>query len=128
MDDQFDVQVPLRVDLSGGWTDVNPYCTDFGGEVVNFTINKYVKAKIDNSGKIHYQFDVPAGSGLGASGSLNVARIALMKKEDNFSLNEIAEAAYQAEIDSEIDVVGRTNGLQHLEVLIALCSMVKMLR
>lgn len=100
MDDQFDVQVPLRVDLSGGWTDVNPYCTDFGGEVVNFTINKYVKAKLDNSGKINYQFDVPAGSGLGASGSLNVARIALMKKEDNFSLNEIAEAAYQAEIDS----------------------------
>ena len=46
MDDQFDVQVPLRVDLSGGWTDVNPYCTDFGGEVINFTINKYVKAKI----------------------------------------------------------------------------------
>ena len=52
-------------------------------------------------GKISYQFDVPAGSGLGASGSLNVARIAIMKKEDNFSLNEIAEAAYQAEINSK---------------------------
>ena len=54
MDDQFDVMVPVRVDLSGGWTDVNPYCTDFGGEVVNFTINKYVKARIDDSGEIAY--------------------------------------------------------------------------
>ena len=29
-----EVKVPVRVDLAGGWTDVNPYCTDFGGEVV----------------------------------------------------------------------------------------------
>ena len=49
MNDQFDVMVPVRVDLSGGWTDVNPYCTDFGGEVINFTINKYVKARVDSS-------------------------------------------------------------------------------
>ena len=49
MDAQFDVMVPVRVDLSGGWTDVNPYCTDFGGEVINFTINKYVKARVDLS-------------------------------------------------------------------------------
>jgi len=97
---QFDVMVPVRVDLSGGWTDVNPYCTDFGGEVVNFTINKYVKARIDNSGEISYDFDIPLGSGLGTSGSVNVARIALLKKNENPSLSQIAEAAYQEEIKS----------------------------
>jgi D-glycero-alpha-D-manno-heptose-7-phosphate kinase len=92
--------VPVRVDLSGGWTDVNPYCTDFGGEVVNFTINKYVKARIDSSGEISYDFDIPLGSGLGTSGSVNVARIALLKKNENPSLSQIAEAAYQEEIKS----------------------------
>ena len=97
---QFDVMVPVRVDLSGGWTDVNPYCTEFGGEVINFTINKYVKARVDLSEGITYDFDVPIGSGLGTSGSVNVARIALLGKDQNLSLNEIAEAAYQAEIKS----------------------------
>ena len=100
MDAQFDVMVPVRVDLSGGWTDVNPYCTDFGGEVINFTINKYVKARVDLTEGITYDFDVPIGSGLGTSGSVNVARIALLGKDQNLSLNEIAEAAYQAEIKS----------------------------
>ena len=32
-----EVKVPVRVDLAGGWTDVNPYCTDFGGEAVSYT-------------------------------------------------------------------------------------------
>ncbi len=100
MGDQFDVMVPVRVDLSGGWTDVNPYCTDFGGEVVNFTINKFVKANINLSGEVSYNFDIPIGSGLGTSGSVNVARIALLRKSENLSLSEIAEAAYQAEIKS----------------------------
>ena len=63
MDGQFDVMVPVRVDLSGGWTDVDPYCTDFGGEVINFTINKYVKARVDKSKEITYDFDIPMGSG-----------------------------------------------------------------
>ena len=84
MGDQFDVMVPVRVDLSGGWTDVNPYCTDFGGEVVNFTINKYVKANINLSGEVSYNFDIPVGSGLGTSGSVNVARIALLRKSESF--------------------------------------------
>ena len=100
MGEQFDVMVPVRVDLSGGWTDVNPYCTDFGGEVVNFTINKFVKANINLSGEVSYNFDIPIGSGLGTSGSVNVARIALLRKSENLSLSEIAEAAYQAEIKS----------------------------
>ena len=100
MDGQFDVIVPVRVDLSGGWTDVNPYCTDFGGEVINFTINKYVKATVNILKEITYDFDIPIGSGLGTSGSVNVARIALLGKDQNLSLHEIAEAAYQEEIKS----------------------------
>jgi D-glycero-alpha-D-manno-heptose-7-phosphate kinase len=95
-----EVKVPVRVDLAGGWTDVNPYCTDFGGEVVNFTINKYVTAKFEESGEIAYEFDIPVNSGLGASGSLNVARITLLDGNDSLSPDEVAESAYQAEVSS----------------------------
>tara|TARA_B100000900_G_C20588496_1_gene720644 strand:- start:1470 stop:2207 length:738 start_codon:yes stop_codon:yes gene_type:complete len=59
-----------------------------------------VKARINSSGEIVYDFDTPTGSGLGTSGSMNVAKIALLNKNENFSLNQIAEAAYQEEINS----------------------------
>ena len=94
------VRAPLRVDLSGGWTDLSPFTSDFGGEVVNFAINKYVKAKLEDSGEVTYEFDVQTGSGLGTSGALNVARIAVLQENDTFSRDEIAEAAFQAEISS----------------------------
>ena len=71
-------RAPLRVDLAGGWTDLAPYTHDHGGEVVNFTIDKWVTATPDVDGDIDFQFDVPAGSGLGTSGALNVAKIAAL--------------------------------------------------
>ncbi len=95
-----EVRAPLRVDLAGGWTDLAPYTTDYGGEVVNFTINKYVHARLSDTGEIKFEFDVPAGSGLGASGALNVAKIALQQAPSVIEREEIAEAAYQLEISS----------------------------
>ena len=80
MTSRVEVRVPVRVDLAGGWTDVQPYTSDYGGEVVNFTINKYIKCSMeqDNEGKkkIEYSSDVPTGSGLGTSGAMNVGLIA----------------------------------------------------
>ena len=93
-------RAPLRVDLAGGWTDLAPYTHDHGGEVVNFTIDKWVTARLNEAGEVEFNFDVPAGSGLGTSGALNVARIAVLQgieDADSASLNELAEAAYQAE-------------------------------
>ncbi len=88
---------PVRVDLAGGWTDVPPYTADFGGEVVNFTINKYVRATIDGPSHI-FSFGVPSGSGLGSSGAMNVARAALSSPDA--IPEDIAEAAYQAEAEA----------------------------
>jgi len=88
---------PVRVDLAGGWTDVSPYTSDFGGEVVNFTINKYVKATADGISH-NFSFGVPSGSGLGSSGAMNVARVAL-SSSDMFP-EDIAEAAFQAEAEA----------------------------
>ncbi len=91
------VRAPLRVDLAGGWTDLAPFTSDFGGEVVNFTINKFVTATPDGTGGVTFSFDVPAGSGLGTSGALNVAKIAALQGIDSMELDSLAEASYQAE-------------------------------
>jgi len=88
---------PVRVDLAGGWTDVPPYTEDFGGEVVNFTIDRYVKATTYES-SVKFAFGVPSGSGLGSSGAMNVARAALASPGGN--LERIAEEAYRIEADA----------------------------
>ena len=92
-------RAPLRVDLAGGWTDLAPYTHDHGGEVVNFTIDKWVTATPDGDGNIDFKFDVPAGSGLGTSGALNVAKIAALGVDDVSDLGTIAELSFQAEIN-----------------------------
>lgn len=41
--DFIEIQLPLRLNLSGTWTDALPYCTDNGGQVINMSV------KIDNN-------------------------------------------------------------------------------
>ena len=92
---------PLRVDLAGGWTDVPPYPTEFGGEVVNFAINHRVRVKkseILGDSDLEFDFPVPRGSGLGTSSAMNVALAALNSSSQLENLDEIAEEAFLSEL------------------------------
>ena len=91
---------PLRVDLAGGWTDVPPYPTDFGGEVVNFAINQRVKVRRrEEAGDsdLEFHFPVPRGSGLGTSSAMNVALAALNSTSKFEDPDEISEQAFLSE-------------------------------
>ena len=104
---RIEVISPVRVDLAGGWTDLAPFTFDHGGEVVNFTINRYIRAVRESvDSEVVISSDAPFRSGLGTSGSVNVCKSAIMSGGDVDDLERIAENAYQLEI-SEGNRCGR---------------------
>lgn len=95
------VSAPVRIDLAGGWSDVNHYTKKYPGAVVNIAINKraYAELNINEDGflNMNYHCDVPVGTGLGTSSAINVALISCIN-HSNFSPEKSAEIAHKFEI------------------------------
>ncbi|NLC57003.1 MAG: hypothetical protein GX774_09220 [Armatimonadetes bacterium] len=118
-------KAPVRIDFAGGWTDVSIFASGAGGAVVNAAIDKYVHGRmhvIDTEGpvkkrvsgpsgkytveaaadegiEVAYRSDLPAGSGLGTSATLNVVWLSLIKSRvtSDEDRKTIAELSYDLE-------------------------------
>ena len=66
------VNAPVRIDISAGWPDSDPYRKDFGGAVLNAAINLRVKAEFDRK-LVTGLGEAEDYNGLGASGAVDAA-------------------------------------------------------
>jgi len=69
------VTAPVRIDISGGWPDSDPYRREYGGTVLNAAIDLRISAKFEGHNLITSLEQVPEASGLGTSGALRAAYI-----------------------------------------------------
>ena len=125
-------RAPVRIDFAGAWTDCAPFANPFGGATLNAAINRYVTGELrsgegvlngrprvtvpgQGEAELHapaglsvsYQTDIPAGSGLGASATLNVVWLSLAKNEPIRTREDresIAAAAY--DIEKILGIIG----------------------
>ncbi len=96
------VRVPVRIDFAGGWTDVHYFSSAEGGAVLNAAINHLVEGRASwSEGRLHveYGLELPSGSGLGTSGALDVAWLALTNQIIGRAQSQVdlAEGAYKLE-------------------------------
>lgn len=126
---QVRAEVPTRIDFVGGWTDVQPFCDEQAGLVVNaaFGLRTFVMAReTDHAVSAPNEFaraarkrfgsqnveleltsDAPVGAGLGGSGAAGVALVSALAACANqpMTRSEIAELAYQIEME-DLGVMG----------------------
>ncbi len=111
-DETVRVRIPGRIDFAGGWSDVCYFSEQEGGMVVNAAISPYVEGSArwqQHQLHLEYTLDLPPGSHLGSSASIDVAWLSLVNglTERKQSPVQLAEAAYQLE-----KLLGVTGGKQ----------------
>lgn len=102
------ITAPVRIDISGGWPDSDPYRADFGGTVLNAAINLYVSAHLDDANLVTSVGNVPRNSGLGTSGALRAAYLAAANPKLLENKTELIKRVHKF----ENEVIGHRAGWQ----------------
>ncbi|HZQ10957.1 MAG TPA: hypothetical protein VFD70_30570 [Anaerolineae bacterium] len=120
---------PTRIDFVGGWTDVQPFCDEQAGLVVNAAFALYTRVRVSpimgaktpssefaraaqkrfglTDVTVEITSEAPLGAGLGGSGAAGVALVGALAAYANQSLHraEIAELAHRIELE-DLGVLG----------------------
>ena len=75
------VSAPVRIDISAGWSDADPFRSDFGGSVLNAAINLRVEGRLNHKDLVSSLNKVPSNSGLGTSGALRTVYLVAANPE-----------------------------------------------
>lgn len=123
--DEVKVKAPTRISLFGGGTDIEPFASLYGGEVISLAINLYTEIGVYSSlGNSESWFDGITRSGIGSSGSYFASFIAAHAVANDISLTkrEIAEAAWELENNLLRKITGKQDhyaavygGFNHIE-------------
>jgi D-glycero-alpha-D-manno-heptose-7-phosphate kinase len=92
------VTAPVRIDISAGWSDADPFRHEFGGAVLNAAINLRVSGILEGNKLTTSLEKVPSNSGLGTSGAIRTV----------FLVASNPELA-----DDKIDLIKRVNVLEN---------------
>lgn len=120
---------PTRIDFVGGWTDVQPFCDEQAGLVVNAAFGvrtRVVVREMPNAREhadpfihaacrrlevknvlVELTSDAPLGSGLGGSGAVGVALVGALASHagKHFARRDIAELAHDIEV-RDLGIIG----------------------
>lgn len=120
---------PTRIDFVGGWTDVQPFCDEEVGLVINAAFgvrtrvvvretenarehaDDFIRSTLNRFGVknvvVELTSDAPLGAGLGGSGAVGVALVSALDAYvgKNLSRREIAELAHHIEVE-DLKIIG----------------------
>ncbi|MBU0760554.1 MAG: hypothetical protein KJ600_00780 [Nanoarchaeota archaeon] len=102
------VTAPVRIDISAGWSDADPFRKEFGGGVLNAAINLRVSATLKGGKLISSLENVPGHSGLGTSGALRTVYLVAANPSLIKNKNELIKRVHIF----ENAIVGQRAGFQ----------------
>lgn len=74
------ITAPVRIDISAGWSDADPFREKYGSYVLNAAINLRVFAELKEKKLLTSLNEVPRKSGLGSSGAVRACYLAVSNK------------------------------------------------
>lgn len=125
-----EIELPLRINLSGTWTDAMPYCTDNGGEVVN------VAVMVDGEKPIHVEIEKLEEKIIEfvSDGKKEIFSLSDKSKEDDLSEFNLHRAVLETvgidektflengfRLSTEVEGIDKGSGLGISSILLAGC-------